>query len=723
MKCRKSLLLTVTAVTTACVHAATVYPEYRCRIGYQAETLEQYDPKTGALLVDSDGNPVLTDYELLDVRLFGGASCVSAYPGANSLRLIDFPQELHDLIGPDREVGLNNLFGWVMYPGSNACNLDLAPDDPNRQQVVLSLDQARYGYTQTENIEEFSGFPETVSFRLFVNPALFSPEGVESFIDLPFSAVGKNSAIPRQHINSGEMDWSVIGGGKGELDPNNPVVRQYAPFGLQVIQPEGVTDRIAAPARRIRPGNPGHSENVNDYRPYPDLYSFTDPRKPMEVFRSITMLARLGDDLDSGKISMSELEAQEEEVDAFAEAFMGLPLPPADPEAEYLVPTRYDWPPLSLLSYLNNLEGFVMPAPAMSFYSRDGRTFSEAIGVAQTLNAAVEQWLEDQGPDVIGDWGVESSPQLRAEEWLYYVEDGVWEDTGSMQTIPDDNQPAASTRGGGGGKPGLTEADQQRASIVHESVEFQPKPPVYDFEDLPLDSQPNGSGLEQEYLKISFPEAPAGGSQIPGGSILNQNPSNTGPIITNLENRYQASRAGSRELQDQNQDQIQIQNQNQNAEINPQTVQDDPIRETLDDIINQLELQQQNPVQDILNEGANQDEIQRNDLIQEVADRVVEQAGINAPIDQNQIADINENERERDVFIQDVVNGIIDQVGAQPNVNSIIQQQGPVQIQQQQQAGAQANGNAANNGDDATRGRAVWGNFGGGRKRSPGPDW
>ncbi|KAK6505761.1 hypothetical protein TWF481_007653 [Arthrobotrys musiformis] len=707
MKSRTTLTL---VFATACVHAFTNYPEYKYRIGYEAETVEQYDPTTGDLITfegdTGEEIAVLADYEYGYANLFGGHSCVSVYPGANSLSLEDIPEELERLVGADHEAGMNRLFGWVMYPNSNACNLDLRPEDPEGDRVALSLAQAKYGYTQNEDMPEFSGFPQVVgengrvqppSFRLYVNPELWiPPPGVQSFIgpDLPFSAVGLNAAVPSEHIPTGEIDWPYSGG--TELDPTDPIVRQYAPLGGTIYQPDERIDRIVAPQKRLRPGDLGFTGNPDDYVPYPGFYSLVDPRIPMEVSRPINMLARLGDDLDSGIITLAELELVEPEVDAFAEAFMGPPLP-TDPEAENLVPTRYDWPSLALLSYLNNLrsQGFAFPGDTQNpkdFYTPGGNTLSEAISIAQSLNAGLQAWLEDQPADVLGDWGAETSPQVQAEKWLYSLEEGIWEDfegfTGSANSIA--SRPDISSEIDAGANenarrvepdvnPSVNNPVNMGANNIQQSVMFQPEPVdvQFGFDELALDEQPvDEAALRQNDLDISFVQ-----ERI--AEVDNQNPvANPRNIFSNLGSWIQ-----SQELADESA----VRRENTGA-----------IRHLLNDVVAQAEERQGVPAEDI-----------RNDLIQEPQSEVIYGPSVqqNAVIEQ-----IDESE--------------IQSQGAQSLANPNMESMDLGNFDQLSQSQQLALGNAVQAGDLTSVINELYGGreprwLGkvrqGGRKRSPGP--
>ncbi|KAF3193318.1 hypothetical protein TWF225_010080 [Orbilia oligospora] len=633
----KSLIPLFFAFTATYVQALTNYPEFQYRVGYIEPTIEQYNATDDTLMVDDEGNPVLADFEFQYANLYGGHSCISVFPGANSLSLIDIPLQLERLIGPDRKVGMDRLFGWVMYPGSNACNLDLKEEDRGKaERVLLSLDQAKYGYAQiNEDQEDFREFPlvpgrngydQPPSFRLFVNPELFNPgPGVESFIDLPFSSVGKNAAIPKERFKSNRADWSDVKIGDDDgLNPNNRVVRQYAPFGFAVTQPREEIDRIIAPKRRIRPGNPGYSNDINDYRPYPDLYPMPDNRTPMEVFRPIIMLARLGDDLDSGRVTMEELELIEPEVDAFAEAFMGLPFS-TDPDTEHLIPARYDWPPLSTLSYLSETPGLIVPdliPNLLNFYSENGHTLSEAIKIAQTLNANIGSWLEGQPANVLGDWGVESSPQLKAEKWLYDLEEGTWEDTGSMNTIPD-----RPTR-----KPQLENAEvifdfgedvrvqePGAENDLNESLDFRPKRAIDRISDFNLDEEAIiESTLPNNEIDVNLGERPDELLDINGGEVVNSR-----PIYSNL---------GSRVLQNEGQ----LEQENIAA-----------VREFPNDIVSQVEAQQDNPAEEIQNQSINQNQIPagREEAVEELQRQILDQPVLQLnPGPLNRIAEVDESE-------------------------------------------------------------------------------
>ncbi|KAK6504376.1 hypothetical protein TWF506_002577 [Arthrobotrys conoides] len=635
----KSLLPFCVIFIAANVQALTQYPQYQYRVGYKDPIIEQYDATGDTVLVDDRGIPVLADFEFQYANLFGGFSCISVFPGANSLSLVDIPAELDALVGEDRDVGLRRLFGWVMYPGSSACGQDLSEEDELERggKIVLSLEQAKYGYTQTDPESGYSGFPEFVlengrvlppSFRLFVNPEKFDP-GVKSLIDLPFASVGLNSDVPREHITTVLPDdyWSDLRGDCG-LDPNNRIVRQCAPFGGGVIAPEGVIDNIVPPKRRIRPGNPGYSSDINDYKPYPGLYPFPDYRKPMEVFRPINMLARLKDDLDSGLVTVQELEQREPELDAFAEAFMGLPFS-TDPNVEYLVPTRYDWPPLSTLSYINQTLGLTGPEVTqelLSLYAEEGHTLSQAIEIAQTLNVKIEKWLEGQPADILGDWGAESVPLLKAEQWLYDLEEGTWEDTGSVNTIPEPRDTTrrqsaqlenAEARFDLGEDNGINPPGAQNG--IEQSVQYQP-PPNDQISDFVLDEgvviEPAVQGNQRDF-DLNFAERPD-----LSRAVNEEQVANPGHIYSNL---------GSRVLQDEGQLQSE----------------DPAVKEVINDIINQVEAEQINPAEQLQNEGLNQDRIPaaREEAIEELRNEILDQSVLQQnPVQQNRIEEVDESE-------------------------------------------------------------------------------
>ncbi|KAK6532738.1 hypothetical protein TWF281_006914 [Arthrobotrys megalospora] len=703
MKCLAPFFLALVAVG---VHAETEWPKYKYRVGYEQEIIPQYYPETDDdPVIDGLGRHVKLNFDIQQANLFKGGSCISVFPGANSISLVDIPQNLTDIVGG--EENWSTAFGWVMFPRSGACNIDRAEDDPDRERILLSLDQARLGYTQSADMEEFNGFPQPVSFRLYINPALYTlPEGVEPPTDLPFASVGKNTAVPREYIFPDTViDWSKILPGYSELDKSDSVNRQYAPFGGRIIVSERGESNMAEMERRIPRGRRGYNPDRRQYKPYPGLYSFQDDRRPAEVFKPINVLARLGEDMEKKIITVDLLANVENELDEFAEALMGLPLNPPKPNGP-LTPTRYDWPPLSTLSYIRDLylpekmpEGVtalvsILPTEkALSFYSRDGHTLSEAIDIARHLNLVVEDWMSLQPMGIRKDQGEVPPAQLWAEEWLGRLEEEA------KRNIQDQEEAAEQDSTG----ERIAEEPNNEGELF-ESVMIRP----------PQESLPEGfvldeaavedASLQRSNLDPNFAERIEPLFQPGLSGVVNPNvAANAGPIISNLESRVQ-SQASSQEIRDQD--------QNQEANQSPRQ-QDDVIEEVQREVINQNQIQEGGPEQEALYQEIIQPEIQQGSPGQGVINREALQPEIQQ--NQGQIPQGNVQQQAQSMGNPSVDNSI--DLGNVGPLGQSMQQFGQNLAGEENLLGTM---NALYNAD--RRNNLLQQFRPGGRTRSPGPD-
>ncbi|KAK6336159.1 hypothetical protein TWF696_001724 [Orbilia brochopaga] len=376
------------------------FPNFLYRINYNEPIIQAYDDN-GDPLIDFEGNPVFQDFLIGEAKLYGGGSCISPEPGANAIQIYQLPE---GVIFPVE------TYGWLMYPGSAACNADKGPEDP-KQELALSLNQARYGWRQTYG----QAFPWPVSFRLF-QEELTRLGGPGSGTTLDFSAVGSNLNIPSQPPEL-EIDDLSFAQPQFEIDPDSDIAREYARRDWRIYIPEGRIDRLVPPLRG--------DENP---RPYPNLYYpvYTpDTVKPpaSQLFRSFNVINRLAEDLVTGEIELSALNPVD--LANFAGAFMGPPITSTQPR-------RYNWPDEALIAQLGRLEGFQVPVdnsnpqnPVVGYYSPNGHTLEEALAIAPVFVEAIRAWLETQDYSVMTNLGIETPAQRAAERWLYQQED-LW---------------------------------------------------------------------------------------------------------------------------------------------------------------------------------------------------------------------------------------------------------------------------------------------------------
>ncbi|RVD84678.1 uncharacterized protein DFL_006411 [Arthrobotrys flagrans] len=200
-------------------------------------------------------------------------------------------------------------------------------------------------------------------------------------------------------------------------------------------------------------------------------------------------------------------------------------------------------------------------------------------------------WLQQKSPDLIGDCGTISPAQTGAQQWLYDLEEGIWEDTGSANTIPD--RPRT---------PHFENVEILTSARMLEQLKTSIDPA--------LDEQGgDDSNISKPDLDVNLLKRPAQVSEAVDENPV-VNPS-AGTIFNNLESRVQ-SRAGSRELQDIDEGQI----QREDLAV---------IQSVLNDIINQVEEQQNTPAQEIQNEVIDQNQIPREEVMQEVVNEVINQ--------------------------------------------------------------------------------------------------
>ncbi|KAF3917039.1 hypothetical protein ABW21_db0207040 [Orbilia brochopaga] len=329
--------------------------------------------------------------------MFGGGSCIAPEPEADGIEIEQLPPEV---IFPQ------STYGWLMYPGSGACNNDKAQDDASRQELALSLDQGKYGWRQDYG----QTFPYPVSFRLFQQELTPASDPL-SRNTVSFSDVGKNrniaSAPPVLDYEFARPQF--------ENDPNSDIAREYARRDWRIYYPDAVIDRLQRPSR-------GNNPYPQPYYPVFTPEELANP-PPAQLFRPINVLARLADDLATGELEQAALDPVE--LANFAGAFMGPPISEN--------PVRYNWPDQLLIAQLRRLQGFVVPvdssnaesAGTRNYYSANGHTLEEALAIAQVYAGAVNSWLETQDYSVMANLGLETPAQREAERWLYRQED-LW---------------------------------------------------------------------------------------------------------------------------------------------------------------------------------------------------------------------------------------------------------------------------------------------------------
>ncbi|KAF3902702.1 hypothetical protein AA313_de0201348 [Arthrobotrys entomopaga] len=403
----KNLTLLGLSLATGYVRAAVDYPHYLYRIGYQDAIIDAYD-ENDDLLLDEKGLPLKQNYLIDEANLFGSNTCVRVFEGANSISLWELPKELKNF--PKEQT-----YGWIMYPGSNNCNAGKEENDPTRKEEYLSLEQGIFGWRRTTGLYS-GGFPYPVSFRLWINPEIFNPSGVMAGTYPAFSLFGADKDIPSAPE---VMNLDFARAEATEIDPNDPIAREYGARNMRIYQPEGVVDNIIAPLTRPRRGPGVTAETLANFRHYPkESYDIYDPRPPMEVFRPIYMLNRLSTDVAAGVITNANLD--QVQLDAFFQAFLGPPIPGNQPVV-------YDWPNAQLRTYMLNLPGFETPIDPdtgeVAYVSPNGHTAEEALDIARIFEDPVNIWLASQDLYNDNDWGTETSAQVSAERWLYSVEE------------------------------------------------------------------------------------------------------------------------------------------------------------------------------------------------------------------------------------------------------------------------------------------------------------
>ncbi|KAK6533667.1 hypothetical protein TWF694_002600 [Orbilia ellipsospora] len=405
----RNLTLLGLSLATVYVRAAVDYPHYLYRIGYQDPIIEAYD-ENDDLLLDENGVPVKQDYLIDEANLFGSNTCVRVFEGANSISIWEVPKELQNF-------PRDQTYGWIMYPDSNNCNAGKDENDPTRQKAYISLEQGIYGWRQSTGFYS-GGFPYPVSFRLWINPEIFNPSGIMAGTYPPFSSFGANKNIP-----SGPevMDYDFARGEASDIDPNDPIAREYDSRNMRIYQPDDVVDNIIAPLTRLRRGPGVTAETLTNFRTYPkQYYNVYDPRPPAEVFRPIIVLNRLATDLTTGAIRNADIDPVQ--LGAFFEAFIGPPI-------SHEHPLTYDWPNAQLRTYLRNLPGFSTPVDpdtgAIGYISPNGHTAQEVLNIAQVFGYLVNEWIDQQPDDVMADWGYETDAQANAEKWLYSMEENA----------------------------------------------------------------------------------------------------------------------------------------------------------------------------------------------------------------------------------------------------------------------------------------------------------
>ncbi|EPS42424.1 hypothetical protein H072_3636 [Dactylellina haptotyla CBS 200.50] len=440
----KNLKLLLLAINAANIHAAVEYPRYIYRVGYQEAIIQSYDANDEPL-ADSEGNLIKQDFIFDEANLFGANSCIRVFEGANSICLVEVPQELQNF-------PRDQTYGWIVYQGSNNCNAGKAEDDPTKQpEIAISLDQGQWHWRQEPN-----GFPYPISFRLFINPEIFNPTGKGAGTSLPFSDVGLNKNLasgPSQEI----LDFEFLRPNYGSIPADHPVAREYGPRGMRIYQPDGVIDQSIAPKKRPRPGPGVTQQDIANFRPYPEqYYDIYDARPPTEVFRPIIVLNRLAADISTGTITNDELDPAL--LSAFLEAFVGAPISTQEP-------LRYNWPDRSLVNYLQKLPSFQVPTDPQTgnigYLSQNGHTFEELMNIAPAFEEPMNEWLAAQDEDPMETWGNETPEQIAAERWLYRLE-GSWHTAGTDSSLG--NFDGAQI--GGSGDP----VDVREAAFLEEEI-------------------------------------------------------------------------------------------------------------------------------------------------------------------------------------------------------------------------------------------------------------
>ncbi|KAJ6257514.1 hypothetical protein Dda_7299 [Drechslerella dactyloides] len=399
MKNLRSFLL---ALAVARAHAQPLtFPNYLYRLNYNEPIIQMYDEE-GDPTLDGDGNPMFQDFLIAEAKLYGGGSCIAPEPGANAIQIQQLPPGV---------IFAAETYGWLMYPGSSACNAEKGPE-AEKQEIAISLNQGKYGWRQSV----YDAFPWPVSFRLFQEELInLGPPG--SGTSLPFSAVGADTSIASRPRPTVIEDFSFALP-QWEIDPNSDIAREYARRDWRLYVPEGRIDRLQTPAR-------GGGQDSRAYRDlyYPVYTPDTVNAPPAQLFRPINVISRFADDLRLGELDLETLDPQD--VDNFAGAFMGPPI-------TNTAPLRYNWPDQDLITGLSRLSGFEVPAdntdpqnPSVGYYSPQGHTLAEALAIAPILQEAVSIWLETQDYSVMTDLGVETPAQKAAERWLYQQED-IW---------------------------------------------------------------------------------------------------------------------------------------------------------------------------------------------------------------------------------------------------------------------------------------------------------
>ncbi|EWC44522.1 hypothetical protein DRE_06694 [Drechslerella stenobrocha 248] len=440
--------------------AQAAMPQYEYTITYNAPKIPLFDGDDQPVL-DESGAPVLQSVESNTINMYGGGSCIRPLAGAIKLVVSKLP--------PDGPAEL----GWIMYPGSAACNADKGTLQGT--EVALTLEQAEWGWNQ--NYPPYDqGMPVPISFRLFFpDYNKVAPAGTKT--TLSWFQVGRDDEIP-SGPSPEDIDLLIP---PTRLDANTKIGSQYASEGWRIFQ----TDRYDSQPTRGLLNAPYDPAGYPINRAPPGYYESLQNR--MQLFWPILILDRFAKDIENDELVLEAIDSIE--LSKFITTFLGRPITPPG-----VSPLRFMWPDPVLVHELSKLTGFAMPVDSTGepgYYSPLGHTVAEALDISRVLARPLRAWSAAQPLSTIQSWGSPRPDQAAAEKWLIRLQaDSIFkrpaiqspqnteviEELIDPELLPENINPALTGEVIPGGNqeqiPARPDADVSQINIRPEDIEF-----------------------------------------------------------------------------------------------------------------------------------------------------------------------------------------------------------------------------------------------------------